>query len=88
MSELVELSPAKRESLERSAIAIFENIPADQRSKIVNAMERTCLKLARKYEKVDSKGRAWAIAMATTLRALVAGIDDCQFIRRNEVSAE
>jgi hypothetical protein len=56
MPELVELSDAERESLERSAIAIVEYVPPDQRSKTLNAMERTYLKMARKYEKADEKG--------------------------------
>ena len=55
--ELVELSSAERESIERSAITIVENIPRDQRGKILDAMERTYLKLARKYGKADGKGR-------------------------------
>jgi len=75
LPEPIELSPAERESLERSAIAIVEHIPPDHRGKTLNAMERTYLKLARKYEKADRKGRPWAIAMARTLRDLVAEIE-------------
>ena len=88
MPELVELSDAERESLERSAFAIVEYVPPDQRSKTLNAMERTYLKMARKYERADEKGRPWAMAMARTLRALVAEIEQRQFESRSEVPAE
>jgi len=80
--ELVELSTAERESIERSAITIVENIPRDQRGKILDAMERTYLKLARKYGKADGKGRPWGVAMARTLRTLVAEIEHRQFVQK------
>jgi hypothetical protein len=51
-------------------------------------MERTYLKMARKYERADEKGRPWAMAMARTLRALVAEIEQRPLFRRSEIPAE
>jgi len=79
---LVELSTEEWESIERTAVTIVESIPPGQRGKILDAMERTYLKLARKYEKADSKGRAWGLAMGRALRTLVAEIE------RRQVPAE
>jgi hypothetical protein len=74
--ESVELSSADIESLKRSALTIVEKTSKDQRSVILNRMERTYLKLSRKYGNGDGEtGRSWAVAMAEALRALVADIE-------------
>ena len=73
MEKSLELSATDMESLERSARTIVEHTSKEQQSAILDGMERTYLKIARKYGNGDDR-YAWGVAMAKTLRTLVADV--------------